>query len=71
MAQVEFVAVILKLLQHHRIDAVPHAGEQREDVARRLDKVMSSCTPKMTLVMEGIYDAGKTGGVPVRLTRRK
>ncbi|KAJ5617380.1 Cytochrome P450 [Penicillium hordei] len=71
MAQVEFVAVILKLLQYHRIDAVPLAGEQRKDVERRLDKVMSSCIPKMTLVMEGIYDAGKTGGVPVRLTRRK
>ncbi|KGO39614.1 Cytochrome P450 [Penicillium expansum] len=71
MAQVEFVAVMLKLLQHHRIDAVPLAGEQREDVERMLDTVMSGCIPKMTLVMEGIYDAGKTGGVPVRLTRRK
>lgn len=71
MAQVEFVAVILKLLQHHRIDAVPLAGEQRGDVERRLSKVMGGCIPKMTLVMEGIYDAGKTGGVPVRLSRRK
>lgn len=71
MAQVEFVAVILKLLQNYRIDAVPLAGEKREDVKRRLDKVMGGCIPKMTLVMEGIYDAGKTGGVPVRLTRRK
>ncbi|KAJ5502995.1 Cytochrome P450 [Penicillium fimorum] len=70
MAQVEFVAVILKLLQHHRIDAIPIAGEEREDVEQRLDKVMSGCIPKMTLVMEGIYDARKTGGVPIRLTRR-
>lgn len=71
MGQVEFAAVMLKLLQHHRIEAVPLFGEKRGDVDQRLDKLLSSSVPKMTLVMDGIYDACKTGGVPMRLTWRR
>ncbi|KAJ5473553.1 Cytochrome P450 [Penicillium sp. IBT 31633x] len=71
MGQVEFAAVILKLLQRHRLDAVPLAGESLGDVERRLDRLMSGSVPKMTLIMDEIYDADKTGGVPMQLTRRK
>lgn len=71
MGQVEFVAVMLKLLQQHRIDAVPLTGENSRDVEQRLDELLRNSIPKMTLIMDGIYNVGTTGGVRMRLTRRK
>jgi cytochrome P450 len=71
MGQVEFAAVMLKLLQRHRIDAVPLIGEKPREVEQRLDGLLNNSVPKMTLIMDGIYDADKTGGVNMRLTSRK
>lgn len=71
MGQVEFVAVMLKLLQRHRIDAVPLNEEEPREVEQRLDGLLNNSVPKMTLTMDGIYDAGITGGVAMRLTSRK
>ena len=71
MGQVEFIAVMLKLLQKHRIDAVPLKGENSRDVEQRLDGLLRNSVPKMTLIMNGIYNVGATGGVKMRLTKRK
>ncbi|KAJ5243258.1 uncharacterized protein N7469_001585 [Penicillium citrinum] len=71
MGQVEFVAVMLKLLQEHRIDAVPLMEESPRDVEQRLDGLLRNSVPKMTLIMDGIYNIGATGGVRMRLTKRK
>ncbi|KAJ5791569.1 uncharacterized protein N7518_008580 [Penicillium psychrosexuale] len=71
MGQVEFVAVMLKLLQRHRIDAVPLIEEEPREVEQRLDGLLNNSVPKMTLTMDGIYDVDITGGVAMRLTSRK
>jgi len=71
MGQVEFVAVMLKLLQEHRIDALPLMEESPRDVEQRLDGLLRNSVPKMTLIMDGIYNVGETGGVRMRLTKRK
>ncbi|GAB7357366.1 hypothetical protein MBLNU459_g8311t1 [Dothideomycetes sp. NU459] len=71
MGQVEFAAVVLRLLQHHRIEAVPRTDEGPKEVNNRLDKMLEESIPKMTLIMESIYNADETGGLKMRLVRRK
>lgn len=72
MAQVEFVAIFLKLLQHHRIDAVLLDGETRADVDNRLDMRMKNSISILTLQMEDVYDVSDTSdkGLTLRLCRR-
>jgi hypothetical protein len=69
--QIEFAAVLLKLLQRYRIDAVPLIGKGLRDVEQRLDKMLNNSISKMTLILDGIYDAGKNEGVRMRLSRRR
>lgn len=70
MSQVEFVAVMIKLLQWHRLEAVPLEGEDQRAVEKRLDQIMADTVPKLTIVMD-VYDPEENGGLRMRLVRRK
>ncbi|KAK2750849.1 cytochrome P450 CYP13A3 [Colletotrichum kahawae] len=72
MGQVEFAAVMLKLLQRHRLDAVSQMGETREAVDKRLDGILKDSVPKMTLVMD-VYDVGNDNskGLCLQLSQRR
>lgn len=73
MAQVEFVAIFLTLIRHHRIEAVPLAGESRVDVERRLDMTMKDSQSVLTLQMNSVYDVLEAAekGLTLRLTKRR
>lgn len=71
MAQVEFTAVILALLRHHRIDAVPLEGESEEEVNSRLDALMRNSISILTLQMDGVYDVADNKGLKLRLSKRR
>ncbi|RYP34305.1 hypothetical protein DL767_004299 [Monosporascus sp. MG133] len=70
MAQVEFTAVILTLLHEHRVDPVPVGEESREQMDERLEAKLNDNMSVLTLQMNGVYDVGENGGVPIRLSRR-
>lgn len=71
MAQVEFVAVMLMLLRHHRVEAVPLPGEDRAAVERRLEAQIQNSISKLTLEMVGVYDvADSEQGFKLRLSKR-
>ncbi|KAK1565925.1 cytochrome P450 [Colletotrichum navitas] len=70
MGQVEFAAVMLKLLHHHRLQAVALPGEDKRAMEQRLDGMMQNSVPKMTLVMDGVYDVGESGGLRMRIMKR-
>ncbi|RYP46895.1 hypothetical protein DL769_011362 [Monosporascus sp. CRB-8-3] len=70
MAQVEFTAVILTLLYEHRVDPVPLGEESLEQMDERLEAKLNDSMSILTLQMNGVYDVGDNGGVPIRLSRR-
>ncbi|KAJ5788205.1 hypothetical protein N7457_003195 [Penicillium paradoxum] len=69
MAGVELAAVMSKLLQRHHIDAVPLAGKQPRGIEQTLEEVVNGGIMRMSLIMGGIYDAGKNRDIPMRLSR--
>lgn len=71
MAQVEFAAVVLTLLHRHRVEAVPvFGGESPRQVEDRLEAQLNDSMSILTLQMNGVYDAGEKGGLPLRLSQR-
>ncbi|KAK7751220.1 hypothetical protein SLS62_006765 [Diatrype stigma] len=71
MAQVEFAAVLLTLLHRHRVEAAPaFAGETQQQVEDRLEAQLNDSMSILTLQMNGVYDAGEKGGLPMRLSQR-
>jgi hypothetical protein len=51
-AQVEFMAVIARLFQRHRIKAVLQLGETIEEVERRIFEVLEDSSLKVTIKMK-------------------
>ena len=77
MAQVEFVAIFLRLFQGHRIEAVrlktaEGEVESRDMMERRLDARMRDSISILTLQMNDVYDVeeGQEKGLKLRLIRR-
>lgn len=74
MAQVEFVAIFLKLFRQFRLEAVPSVvdgrQETRKEVEERLDARMQESFSILTLQMKDLYNVGEEKGVRIRLIKR-
>ncbi len=71
MAQVEFTAVLLALLQRHRIEAAPLKGEGQREIEERLDARLRDSRWVTVLQMNGVFDAKENGGLCIRISSRK
>ena len=70
MAQVEFTAVMLTMLQKHRIEAVPLAGENTGAMGKRLDARLQDSRWVTVLQMNGVFEPREGEGLCIRLSRR-
>jgi len=71
MAQVEFTAIFLTLLRHHRIRA---AGVSKEEIDKVLDEQIKDSMSVVTLQMNGVYDVDAsdvTKGLRLEVARRR
>ncbi|KAI1111536.1 cytochrome P450 [Nemania sp. NC0429] len=73
MAQVEFTAVLLAMMQRHRISATPLEGEGQVQMQRRLDARLRDSRWVTVLQMNGVFDVKETGGegLSIRVSKRK
>ncbi|KAG5953830.1 hypothetical protein E4U53_001903 [Claviceps sorghi] len=71
LAQVEFTAVLLTLLQRYRIEAVPLEGEGRARMDERLDATLRDSSRETVLQMNQVVDVQDKGGLLMRFRSRQ
>jgi cytochrome P450 len=71
MAQVEFTAAVITLLQNHRVEAVPLGGEDRAATEERLDARLRDSRWVTVLQMNGVFEPKEGEGLRLRLSRRQ
>lgn len=71
MAQVEFTAAVLTLLQHHRVEAVPLPGEDRAATEKRLDGRLRDSRWVTVLQMNGVFEPREGEGLRLKLSKRQ
>jgi cytochrome P450 len=72
MAQVEFTAVILRLLRRHRVEVTPLEGEGQHDIKERLDaRLQDSDTTSGVLLMNGVCNPKENEGLYMRVSQRR
>ncbi|KAK4119652.1 cytochrome P450 monooxygenase-like protein [Parathielavia appendiculata] len=71
MAQVEFTAAVVTLLQHHRVEVVPLRGENRAATEKRLDARLRDSRWVTVLQMNGVFEPKEGEGLPLKLSKRQ
>jgi cytochrome P450 len=70
MAQVEFVAVMMAVLQRCKVEAVPLSGEHPHEIMERLDQRLDNSIWRTVLEMEDIFKPSHEKGLNMRLVQR-